>query len=295
MAWDGSGNFDRNNGSTGWRDDDLAGTGIESVRHDDHDQDLANGIDACLNKNGENSPTSNINWGGHRITNVGTGLSLGDVASVAQVQNNSLNYISAISGTANAITGSLSPTPASLTAGLRVGFKPTANNTGAVTFDLNSLGAKDVRRGSTGIANPLAGGELISGNYVEMVYDGTSWAIINSTPQDYLEYSTSEKFTGRYDSDESPIFIRKYDFGALPDTDLKTLAHGLTTLNRIVRLWGVSNDPTINFEFPLPFIHPATIAQSISLFRQGNSIAVETGLDRSGFTQTEIYIEYTKT
>jgi len=64
MAWDGSGNFARtngtNSGSETWQDDDAAGTDIVSDRHDVHDQDLADGIAACLTKNNESKPTADF-------------------------------------------------------------------------------------------------------------------------------------------------------------------------------------------------------------------------------------------
>ena len=72
MAWS-SGTFTRTNGTysgaTVWNQDRLAGTKITSANHDTHDQDIAQGVNACLNKNGQNSPTANIDWGGFKITN----------------------------------------------------------------------------------------------------------------------------------------------------------------------------------------------------------------------------------
>lgn len=57
--WDGAGNFTRTNGdNTGeevWQEDKTDGDKIVASRHDAHDQDLANGINACVAKNGENA------------------------------------------------------------------------------------------------------------------------------------------------------------------------------------------------------------------------------------------------
>ena len=64
MAWDGSGNFSRTNGTqtgaTTWADADAAGSDIVTDEHDTHDQDLATGIAACLTKNGETKPTADF-------------------------------------------------------------------------------------------------------------------------------------------------------------------------------------------------------------------------------------------
>lgn len=88
MPWTGP-NFIRHNedysGASVWQDDAAASILIESVRHDFHDQDLAQGIDACINKNGANSPTADINWGGFKITNQGYGVNNNDSAAYGQV------------------------------------------------------------------------------------------------------------------------------------------------------------------------------------------------------------------
>ena len=64
MGWDGSGNFSRTNGTNSgtetWQDDAAAATKIRADRHDTHDQDLADGISACLTKNNESKPTADF-------------------------------------------------------------------------------------------------------------------------------------------------------------------------------------------------------------------------------------------
>ena len=56
MAWDGSGNFSRTDGTrTGaevWTEADAASVSILSADHDTHDQDLADGIENCLTIDG---------------------------------------------------------------------------------------------------------------------------------------------------------------------------------------------------------------------------------------------------
>lgn len=64
MAWQGDGTFTRSNGTNSgdetWQDDAAAGTAIRADRHDTHDQDLADGIAACLTKNNETKPTASF-------------------------------------------------------------------------------------------------------------------------------------------------------------------------------------------------------------------------------------------
>jgi len=81
MPWDGAGNFTRTNGvNTGddlWEQDKNAAVKIVTSRHDDHDTDLKDGIDSCLTKNGENSPTANLPMGGYKHTGAVAGTANG--------------------------------------------------------------------------------------------------------------------------------------------------------------------------------------------------------------------------
>lgn len=72
MAWSG-GAFTRANGANEWVTDYNNGVGIEPARHDAQDNDLATGINQCLNKDGSNAATGNLNLGGNIPTNIGAG------------------------------------------------------------------------------------------------------------------------------------------------------------------------------------------------------------------------------
>lgn len=82
MSWDGSGNFSRTNGTNSgaetWQDDAAAGTKIRADRHDTHDQDLSDGISACLTQNNESKPTA------HFLPNVTSSLNLGSTSYLWQ-------------------------------------------------------------------------------------------------------------------------------------------------------------------------------------------------------------------
>lgn len=88
MPWSGS-TFSRDtgvySGSTAWAQTESGGRGIRSDDHDAHDQDIADGITACLKKDGGNSPSANIDWGGFKITNLANGTSSGDAVNKGQL------------------------------------------------------------------------------------------------------------------------------------------------------------------------------------------------------------------
>lgn len=59
MSW-ASGSFTRIFGATGWVDDKNAATNILSSRHDTHDQDIADGINACITRDNQAKPTADF-------------------------------------------------------------------------------------------------------------------------------------------------------------------------------------------------------------------------------------------
>lgn len=53
-------------------------------RHDTHDKDLADGINNCIHKGGQNSATADISWGGYKITGLAAGTAATDAANYGQ-------------------------------------------------------------------------------------------------------------------------------------------------------------------------------------------------------------------
>lgn len=111
----------------------------------------------------------------YRHTNVGAAVATTDYARADQVQNGSMQYLSSVAGT-DTITATATPTPAAYAAGQTFRFVSAGANTGAVTLNISSLGAKSVTKfGSTA----LSAGDIPSGAAVEVVYDGTRFQLIN--------------------------------------------------------------------------------------------------------------------
>lgn len=71
-------------GQTVWYSNYTNSVKIVYSRHDTHDQDIANGITACINKNGANAPSTNIPWGGFKVVNYGFATADTDVPSFGQ-------------------------------------------------------------------------------------------------------------------------------------------------------------------------------------------------------------------
>jgi hypothetical protein len=69
---------------------------------------------------------------------------------------------------------SLSPVPSAYVTGARYRFKANTANTGAATINLNSLGAKTIKKVAGGITTDLADNDIRVGQVVELSYDGTN-------------------------------------------------------------------------------------------------------------------------
>lgn len=177
MSWSG-GTFTRTNGDkTGidvWQQDNNAGINIVDSRHDAHDQDLAEGINTCLTRDGQNGASANLPMGGHRHANVGNAAARNDYAAAGQVQDGSLAWGGTASGS-DTITFNLTPAITAYATGMVVGFAAAGANTGPVTININGVGAKTLY--VNGAA--LAGAEIATGDAVVAVYDGTRFNMVH--------------------------------------------------------------------------------------------------------------------
>jgi hypothetical protein len=86
-----------------------------------------------------------------------------------------------VGGTANAISLTYAVAPSSYVQGEKYAFKATAANSGATTINVNGLGAKNVyKKSPSGAASACTGGEIQSGDLVELEYDGTQFQLLSN-------------------------------------------------------------------------------------------------------------------
>jgi hypothetical protein len=82
-------------------------------------------------------------------------------------------WLTSVSGT-NTITATATPVPAAYVAGMSFRFVAANSNTGAVTINIDSLGAKAItKNGST----PLGADDILAGAAVTIIYDGTEFQL----------------------------------------------------------------------------------------------------------------------
>lgn len=138
--------------------------------------DLANGLSTCITKDGQTTPTANIPMGNNKITGLAPGTSGTDAANLSQVQGSTAKLLQSVTGT-DTITAAMVPALTAYAAGQMFYFVAAGDNTGAVTINIDSLGAKSVTRdGSTA----LVAGDITNGKVVVIVYDGTRFQLLNS-------------------------------------------------------------------------------------------------------------------
>lgn len=84
-----------------------------------------------------------------------------------------------------------SPAPTAYTAGDRFTFKANTANTGAATLNVNSLGAKTIKKNYNG---DLSNNDILANQIVEVVYDGTNMQImtITSSPTPTVRVYTAD-------------------------------------------------------------------------------------------------------
>ena len=173
MSFNGSGVFQINTAGQPV----VSGTVISSTAFNALTADLATGLSTCVTKDGQTNPTANLPMANYKFTGLGAGSDATDSANLSQVQSTVVKLIGSVSG-ADTITGSMTPALAAYAAGQMFYFVAAGDNTGAVTLNINSLGAKSITRDGS-IA--LVAGDILSGEVVVVVYDGTRFQLVTTS------------------------------------------------------------------------------------------------------------------
>ncbi|MCC6601241.1 MAG: hypothetical protein IT223_11295 [Crocinitomicaceae bacterium] len=148
---------------------------------------------------GNHVATNHLTMSNFRIDGVGNPTAAADAVNVATQQSGNLTY-SSDGGTANAYTVNLSIAPAAYTTGMVINFKASNTNTGASTLNVNSLGAKSIRKQGGG--TDVSAGDIAAGQMVTAIYDGTYFQITGQlgnpaggTPHGKQRLTSSGTFT----------------------------------------------------------------------------------------------------
>jgi len=86
-------------------------------------------------------------------------------------------------GTANAYVVTLNPALTQYVIGMPIYFKPVNDNTGVSTVNVNSLGAKTIKKN---LVEDLTLGDIRTGDVISVVYDGSNFQLIQAPQRDKL-------------------------------------------------------------------------------------------------------------
>lgn len=96
------------------------------------------------------------------------------------------------------------------------------------------------------------------------------------------------------------VYRKVIDFGALPNTTTKTVAHGISTTQdySIVQLYGAATNPAaaaIHRGIPIPYVNALTPIDSVGLFMDATNISITTtSAIYIGYTRCFVIVEYIK-
>jgi len=153
----------------------TTGTTISSTWANNTLNDIGNAMTASLAYDGQTTPVANLPMGGYLHTGVANATARTNYASAGQVQDSTLQYLTSVSGT-NTITALAPISMGALAAGQTFRFIVAATNTGSVTLNINSIGAKSITKNG---ATALSSGDLVINSMVEIIYDGTQFQVLN--------------------------------------------------------------------------------------------------------------------
>ena len=101
---------------------------------------------------------------------------------------------------------------------------------------------------------------------------------------DRFNYSTTEKVIG-YWIDGKPLYEKTINFGALPNSATKGVAHNIQNLKRVVKLEGFAGSSSHNGGITLPH---STDTNPIALYIDNTDVKVLTLIDDSAYTESYV-------
>jgi hypothetical protein len=143
------------------------GTSIDAADHNTPLLDIETALSATILRNAAAPFTGNQSMGNNKLVNLADGTVATDAPTLRQAQSGVASVATAVGGTANAVTLTFSPPFATYVNNMTVGFRIGTTNTGAVTVNVDGLGAKSFRKDASGTIAELISGEAQAGMFVE--------------------------------------------------------------------------------------------------------------------------------
>ncbi len=116
-----------------------------------------------------------------------------------------------------------------------------------------------------------------------------------------VEQVNNQKYFTDGDTQEFRSVYRKVvNFGALPNSATKSVAHGISTTEdfSFTRMYATATDPaaaTVNSAIPIPYVDPNALANGIELNVDATNVNITTAADYTAYTICYVVLEYVKT
>lgn len=106
-------------------------------------------------------------------------------------------------------------------------------------------------------------------------------------------FSTDEVKTNDIWIDGKPIYRKVFSVSSLPNATTISVAHGISGLSAVVRLYGIATLSGENKNLPLPYSDPDGANYNVALIANTSNIQIYSKANRSSLSG-KIVIEYTK-
>lgn len=154
----------------------------------------------------------------------GTNFQIQSVSGKPSVSQSGEEIYGASSSGNDTYAITVAPAPSAYVTGQRFFFKPDTANTGATTLNVNSLGAKTIKKFANGSAVDLSTGDISANQPVTVIYDGTDMIMISaSQPRPLYATGVSTRSPGSGTGDQ-------------------TIAHGLDAVPRLLKVTVISGN-----------------------------------------------------
>lgn len=111
----------------------------------------------------------------------------------------------------------------------------------------------------------------------------------------YFKYSEDEQFTGEYWIDGKKIYCQTVNFGQLPNNTIKTIEHGISNIDYVIRCNAVAKNSSNTVHFTLPYVNFYTSSASITFYFDNKYVSAHTGGNHNSLDKCYITFFYTKT
>ena len=155
----------------------TTGTTISSSWANNTLTDIASALTASIASDGQTVITANLPMSTYAHTGVGVATARTMYGTAGQIQDNTLTYLTTVAGT-NVITAVAPVLMSAYATGQTFYFLAAGGNTGAVTVNINAIGAKSVKKTD---GSALVSGDILTGAAVQIMYDGTNFQLLSDS------------------------------------------------------------------------------------------------------------------